>query len=237
MLPDSPGRMRAPSLLRSANMAVVPTELTQFESPHLLDICRGKQHTTLLCGGLPYHRRFGLRKLDTLLVTQGETARSFRLGIGIDVPSPMAAAVGFLAPPLTLPDQPPPPTPSGWLFHLDCRNVLATHWEPIEANADDKSNTNHSWGLTAPGEGVVAGENAAAGAVAAAGKAGFRVRLLETDGRGVRLGLRCFRGVAAARKINPGDVPPAELVVEGDRINIPIGPHQWIEVEARFASP
>jgi hypothetical protein len=27
----------------------------------------------------------------------------------------------------------PPPTPSrsGWLFHLDARNVTATHWEPL----------------------------------------------------------------------------------------------------------
>ena len=73
--------------------------------------------------------------------------------------------------------------------------------------------------------------------VTAPAAAGFRVRLLETDGRGVRLGLRCFRPVASARKINPGDVPPVELVVEGDRIDIPIGPHQWIEVEGRFASP
>ena len=105
--------------------------MTQIESPHFVDICRGKQRTTLLCGGLPYHRRFGPRKLDTLLVVRGETARSFRLGIGIDVPHPMAAALGFLAPPLVLPDQPPPPTPTGWLFHLDCRNVLATHWEPL----------------------------------------------------------------------------------------------------------
>ena len=67
--------------------------------------------------------------------------------------------------------------------------------------------------------------------------AGFRVRLLETDGHGVRLGLRCFRPVASARKINPGDVPPLELTVEGDRIDIPIGPHQWVEIEGRFASP
>jgi len=242
------------SLLRGTNMAVTPTELTQFESPHLVDICRAKQHTTLLCGGLPYHRRFGPRKLDTLLVTQGETARLFRLGIGIDVPHPMAAAVGLLAPPLILPDQPSPPASTGWLFHLDCRNVLATHWAPIEAHADDNgnhntTNNNNSRGLaapgeemvagegTAPGEDVVVGEDAAAGTVATAGRPGFRVRLLETDGRGVRLGLRCFRGVASAQKINPGDVPPAELVVEGDRINVPIGPHQWIEVEARFAAP
>jgi alpha-mannosidase len=204
----------AATLQRGTNMARHPTELTQFESPHFVDICRGKQQTTLLCGGLPYHRRFGPRKLDTLLVTQGETARTFRLGIGIDVPNSLAAALGFLAPPLVLPDQPPTPTSTGWLFHLDCRNVLATHWEPVD----------NSRGLTAPGESEQ---------TLPAGETAFRVRLLETDGRGVRLGLRCFRSVAAARKINPGEVPPVDLEVEGDRINIPLGPHQWVEVEVR----
>ncbi len=57
------------------------------------------------------------------------------------------------------------------------------------------------------------------------------MRLLETDGRGVTLGLRCFRPVVSADKINAGDVPSVPLVVEGDKIEIPIGPHQWIEVE------
>jgi alpha-mannosidase len=190
----------------------VPTALTQIESPHFLDIRRGKQRTTLLCGGLPYHRRFG-RKLDTLLVVRGETARSFRLGIGIDVPQPTASALGLIAPPLVLPDQPPPPTPTGWLFHLDCRNVLATHWESLPAE-DAPNDDSNSRGLTAPG--------------------GFRVRLLETDGRGVQLGLRSFRAVASARQINPGDVPPVDLVVAGDRVEVAIGPHQWIELEVLF---
>jgi len=59
----------------------------------------------------------------------------------------------------------------------------------------------------------------------------FRVRLLETDGRGVTAGLRCFRPVVSAEKINAGDVPSVPLMVEGDKVEIPIGPHQWIEVE------
>ncbi|MHC4176760.1 MAG: hypothetical protein ACYSWU_04595, partial [Planctomycetota bacterium] len=28
----------------------------------------------------------------------------------------------------------PPPAASGWLFHLDARNVLATHWEPLSSD-------------------------------------------------------------------------------------------------------
>ncbi len=184
-------------LRRGVNMADQATELMQFESPWYVDICRSKQHTTLLCNGTPYHRRFGLRKLDTLLVTQGERARSFRLGVGIDVPNPMAAAQGFMMPPLILPDAPKTALPSGWLFHLDCRNVLATHWD-VCAN-------------------------------------GFRVRLLETDGRGTRLGLRCFRSVASARRTNADDSPLLDLKIDGDRVEIPIDPYQWVEIEVQFA--
>ena len=163
----------AAKIERGTNMAKHATELMQFESPHFVNICRGKQlfglsslpraaegvggkaatpfqQTTLLCGGLPYHRRPGPRKLDTLLVTRGETARTFRLGIAIDVPNPLAAALGFLAPPLVLPDQPPMPTPTGWLFHLDCRNVLATDWEPLSAAATTAEESRP--GLPAPAE-------------------------------------------------------------------------------------
>jgi alpha-mannosidase len=203
----------AAAIYRGVNMAVTGTGLRRIESPQFLDIRRQGQRTTLLCGGLPYHRRVGDRKLDTLLVVRGETARRFRLGIGIDVPQPLAAALGFEAPPLVLPDQPSPPAPTGWLFHLDCRNVLATHWEcrsphtPCAGSSDSRR-------LTAAG--------------------GFRVRLQETEGRGVRLGLRSFRSVASARKINPGDVPQVDLTVDGDRVEVPIGPHQWIEVEVQF---
>ncbi len=209
------------TLHRSVGLANLPTDLVQIESPHFVDIRSDPQRTTLLCGGLPYHRRFGLRKLDTILVVQGETARSFRLGIAIDAPNPAAAAVAFLAPPLVLADQPPPPTPSGWLFHLDRRNVLATHWEASLPVATNTYDNNNSRGPTARGE--LAGE--------ATRQIALRVRLLETEGRGVTLGLRCFRPVVSAEKINAGDVPAVPLVVEGDRIDVPIGPHQWIEVE------
>jgi hypothetical protein len=36
--------------------------------------------------------------------------------------------------------------------------------------------------------------------------------------------------------LNAGDVPPGELKVEGDKVNIPIGPHQWIEVEVELTA-
>jgi alpha-mannosidase len=205
------------AMYRGVGLANVPTELKQIESPHFIDICRNKQHTTLLCGGLPYHRRFG-HKLDTLLAVRGETARRFRLGIAIDPPHPVSAALGFLSPPLMLPDQPSPLSPTGWLFHLDSRNVVATHWETFFSRSD--SDNNNSRGLTAPGD--------------SAPRSGFRVRLLETDGRDVQLGLRCFRAVASARTVG-GENSPSNLTVEGDCVFVPLQPHEWLDVEVSLA--
>ena len=185
----------AATIFRGVNMAVAATELRRIESPQFLDIRRAGQRTTLLSGGLPYHRRLGDRKLDTLLVVRGETGRSFRLGVGIDVPHPMAAALGFLSPPLALPEQPRPPIPTGWLFHLDCRNVLATHWEPLGDCPDFRVSENGTVPFGPPHHGgadvPVCQKNR--------GLAGFRVRLLELDGRSVRLRLRCFRAVGSAQ--------------------------------------
>ncbi len=193
------------NLYRSVNMANVPTDCVQLETPHFVDVRSGRVRTTFLTGGLPYHRRFGLRKLDTLLVVRGETARRFRLGIGIDVPKAMTAALDFLAPVSLLPATCCPAANCGWLFHLDQRNVVATHWEPFSHRRHD-------------------------------GVDGFRVRLLESDGRKVRLGLRSFRSMASARKLHDEATPPSELPIDGDRIAIELGPYEWAEVEARFAT-
>ncbi len=188
-------------VFRSVNMASVPTEGVRLEAPHFIDIRSGKSRTTLLTGGLPYHRRFGPRKVDMLLAVRGEAARSFRFGIGIDLPAAMPAAIGFLAPETVVPAVRCPPAKAGWWFHLDSRNVIATYWEPIFA--DDS--------LT-----------------------GFRVRVLQTENRRAKLGLRSFRLVKSAAKIRPGDDDPLQLPVDADRITVDLGPYEWAEVEAEF---
>jgi len=109
-----------------------PSEGKFIEAPHFIDIRSPRTQLTVFPCGLPYHRRFGIRKVDTLLVVPGETARTFRLGIGVDVRYAAHAAIDALA---MLPEtgrrEPAPQSPWGWLFHLDCRNVLATHWGPL----------------------------------------------------------------------------------------------------------
>jgi alpha-mannosidase len=190
-------------LLRSVNSVAVPTEVSRLEAPYFVDVRSPKIQTTILTGGLPYHRRFGLRKLDSLLAVKGDSARSFRLGIGVDLKYPMSAALAYLAPQFAHPEKAPPPiVASGWLFHLDSRNVIATAWEPLMS------------------------ENRLIG---------FRVRLLETEGRSCKVGLRSFRSLASARKVDFLGQQPEELDLSGDRLGLQIAAHEWVQVEAEFS--
>ncbi|MBN2295811.1 MAG: hypothetical protein JXM70_25495 [Pirellulales bacterium] len=120
-------------VFRDVNSTSHSTEAVRLESPRFVDIRGHKTRSTILSGGLPYHRRFGLRKLDTLLIVAGETASRFQLGIGIDLPQAVTAATDFLAPEIVVNQTAPPPmNPTGWLFHIDVRNVIATDWQPLE---------------------------------------------------------------------------------------------------------
>jgi len=124
----------AADVYRGVCLANRPTERPRLESPHFVDIRSGERRVTILTGGLPYHRRFGLRKLDTLLVVRGETSRSFRLGIGVNLTHPVPAALDFLAPDHVHREKARAATGgSGWLFHVDAKNVVATHWSPIRS--------------------------------------------------------------------------------------------------------
>ncbi|NLX95281.1 MAG: hypothetical protein GXY83_03805 [Rhodopirellula sp.] len=190
-------------IYKSTGMLTQPTDAVLLESPLFVEIRSEKTQTTLLTAGLPYHRRFGLRKLDTLLVVRGESARVFRLGIGIDLPYPVPAATDFLAPPCVVEANAPSDASSGWLFHVDAKNVVATDWQPLVE------------------EGKVAG---------------FRARLLETEGRAGKVGLRSFRPLASARRIDFTGRTLTELSADADRVTMDAKAHDWIQVEARFRS-
>ena len=104
-------------------------ESDRIESPYYVDIRSEKSSFTILCGGLPFHRSIDVRKMDTLLIVKGETAREFRVGIGVNLPHPAEAALDFLAPPLPIfPGVPQPKLTCSWFFHVGARNVLATSW-------------------------------------------------------------------------------------------------------------
>ncbi|MCS7304356.1 MAG: hypothetical protein NZ602_04530 [Thermoguttaceae bacterium] len=197
-------------LFRSVNQLTCRSEADRLETPWFVDLRTDKHRTTFLFGGLPYHRRIGVNKLDTILIVRGETARQFRVGIGVDLKHPMCAAWDFLAPALAIPlrrnasqQTLTTSTPTaGWFFHLNVRNVLATAWESL----------------------VEAGQ-----------VRGFRVRLAETEGRNTTALLHCLRPVASAAQVDFTGKHIRDLTVKGDTIHIPVHGYQYLQLEARYA--
>ncbi|QDU94743.1 hypothetical protein [Lignipirellula cremea] len=126
-------RDESSEIWRTAHQTRQPHSGKRIESPHYVSVEEEKIRTTILTGGLPFHRRIGHRMMDTLLVVRGETARKFTIGIGVDLTHPMNDAMGLILPPVVVEETagPPAPNPSSWLFHFDARNVTATHWSPL----------------------------------------------------------------------------------------------------------
>jgi alpha-mannosidase len=124
-------------LLRGYAGMTALTAATRPESGEFLSLYYGgRSNTVLLPGGLPFHQRHGTRMLDTVLITEGETARSFELAIALDREQPAQTALGIISPaPAVLCQQGPPHIgPSGWLFHLDAPNVLLSSLRPAEGD-------------------------------------------------------------------------------------------------------
>lgn len=119
-------------LRRSVGLASQLTDARNIEAPSFVEISSQGLRAAVLSGGLAYHRRVGQRMLDTLLVVRGERRRRFRLGIGAGLAHPAADAVALLDAPAVVPGVAAPRSAaSGWLFHLDVKNVVATHWETL----------------------------------------------------------------------------------------------------------
>ncbi len=214
---------RAAELARDVHLANQITSAKRIEAPHCIELQAGARRTAILTGGLPYHCRFGTRMLDSLLVVQGETARKDSgIGIGIDLPHPWAAAIDFSAPAATHVETTAAPMPArhSWLFYVDARNVLATHWEPIVATGDGEHGDSKA---ATPGERPAA----APGSII-----GFRVRLFELEGRAGRVHVRSFRTPKSARRTDFLGQSMGELSIEADRIAVDLGGYEWMQLEA-----
>lgn len=184
----------------------------RIESPYYLEFAEDEQRTTLLFGGIPFHRRTGPNMLDTILIPAGEMARRFQIRIGFDVPYPMQAAHDFLAPPLTGMTARAPQTPEGWFFHLKQSNVQILGLSPLLGPEDAETETT-----------VLA--------------TGFCVRLLETEGRNRKVKLRMFRAPTRARIRDHLGKTVKDLAVSGDAVFLEMRKHQFADVEIFYDPP
>ena len=189
-------------LFRTQHQTRQPCTEKRFESSHYIDIASEKATTTILTGGLTFHRRHEHRMFDTLLVSRGESQRIFHLGISVDLAHPLHEAIGLLTSPIVVPNVAAPSSGSaGWLMHLSARNVIATHWEPLQE---------------------------------AGGVAGFRVRLLETEGRAANLALSAFRSICSAQTVDFLGNVLADLAIDDGKIKLDLAAYEWAEVVARW---
>ncbi|HEX3727593.1 MAG TPA: hypothetical protein VHV08_15170 [Pirellulales bacterium] len=198
-------------LYRGIGLTRHKTSAARLEAPEYIDIETAGGTLTILTGGLPYHCRGGARMLDSLLAVQGETTRRFSLALGVELAHPAAAAMEWITPATNLfATLPPPRAASGWFFHVDAKNVVATHWEPLLEEPSAQ----------------------ASGAGAGARVKGFRARLLETAGRAGRVTLRTFRPVAQARQIDFLGGTLLTAAADNDKIKLDFSAFEWVEVEA-----
>ncbi len=202
----------AADLWRGVHGGRHPTVAQQLEAPDYVEIDSGAGRTAILTAGLTFHRRSGPRILDSLLIVRGETAREFRLAIGVDLSNPTAAAMECLTPVTELAElaRPPAGERQGWLFHLDARSVLATHWQALGPQHAETAGV---------AGGVPADETmpriVSPGSTFSKGAPiGFRVRVLETSGQMVRVRLRVCRPVAEGPE---GRLPRSEPWRPGHR--------------------
>lgn len=109
----------------------------RLEAMHYVDIRNGAESLTVFPDGLPFHRRVGLSSLDTILAVRNEPVKSFKLGLGVDLQHPLQEALGRAAPPAMADGSYAAPEPaSAWLFRLQAKNVVATSWRPLGAEAE-----------------------------------------------------------------------------------------------------
>ncbi|NOX56350.1 MAG: hypothetical protein GXP27_18275 [Planctomycetes bacterium] len=269
------------SLTRSILETAQTARGERIETPGYLEIASEQQRTTLLFGGLPFHRKTGPRMLDTLLITAGETRRRFRLWIAIDQDYPLQAAWDVTTPLQAIPTDcgPPRPGQTGWLFHVDAKNVQilglsellpepadeqseekaavsaldppagdlpqdpwdewhdqveawddltqeGAEWrdEPIETSGATDANVPHQ----------TATFSSASSSQRSAARRGFTVRLIETEGRGRAVRLRCFRTPASARQRDFEGRTLRPVSVQGDAVLLDLGPYEIAEVELFF---
>jgi len=194
------------TLRRTALLAPSPTDAERPETPDALDITSRQRRTTLLFGGLAHHRRQGARMLDTLLVAGAESARTFALGVAMNLEHAFPAALDFVTPCLVAPTEAGPPGSgtSGWLVQVDHKAVaiLRLVFQP-------RANDGKGWGLIAD--------------------------LIETGGKAARCRLRAFRDPVHARQVDGHGDHVIDLPTDGDAALVDLTPHEIARVELTLA--
>ena len=238
-------------------------EIQSFDAPHFVHIQTQNTQYTLLCDGLPFHRRYGSHRLDTLLIPAGETGRRFRFAVSVDAVPPAVAAIARMAQDeslaqwLSIPCESPAQN-DAWWYRIEPENVVLTGWEPIVESPKSLippggvGSTASGVGATASGvgEAILAtaesrrtetkGEvetttnRGSSAAETTAQIVGVKARILETEGRETHAVLTMYRNVKNAIVTRFTGKDPRSLTYEDDEVRVTLDPHQWRQLEIRW---
>jgi alpha-mannosidase len=174
-------------------------------APNYVEIDEVEHRTTLLLGGLAYHRRNNERFMDSLLMVRGETARTFQLGIGIDLPEPTIVSETFLESALKLEGVPGAPVsgPATWFFAVEPVSVLVH----FVASLYDST-------------GVLCG---------------VRLMVREATSKLTSTRIRCLRDVASAYRADQQGNSLGNLTVETDAVLITLSSNEQCFVDVIWA--
>ncbi|MFN9973072.1 MAG: hypothetical protein ACK58T_24615, partial [Phycisphaerae bacterium] len=113
----------------------------RFESPDYLEVADGTQRLTIAAHGRPYHRKTSPRSFDSLLICEGEQARSFSFTIDFDQPFPMRTALDASVPIFQsqTSGRIPADIHSAWLLGLTAKNVIIAEVNVVDEGAGESS--------------------------------------------------------------------------------------------------
>ena len=191
----------------------------RFENLHYLEIANSDERTTILNHGVPFQRTTGMRMVDYILIAARETQRTFRFDICLDENYPMQAAMDTLTPPAVIPSTVSPRggAQTGWFFNVDAKSVQLLDILPLrEPPSPDLAEWDRSEVETTPHGN------------------GFALRLVETEGRAVRVKLRCFRDPIEARQRDFQGRTISDVMIEGDAVLIDMTASEIADIELRF---
>ncbi|QDV25417.1 polysaccharide deacetylase family protein [Aureliella helgolandensis] len=170
-------------------------------APALIDIDEADYHTQILTGGLAFHRRTDLRFLETILATEGQSSVEHRMGIGVDLPYPIQSAMAFMDHPYEV------SLPKG------NKPISKSGWL-VSCNAKN---------VTVELECPLVDEQQRL--------IGMRLFLTENAGKSTSAGIRLFRELKSAARVDYIGGKVGDLSVSGDRVTIALRSSEQVNVD------
>ncbi|MDR1493344.1 MAG: hypothetical protein LBT05_11575 [Planctomycetaceae bacterium] len=239
--------------------------LTKFvEAPYFFDVRDETQSLTILANGLPFHRRTSNTRVDTILITENEQRRTFRIDVVLDTDCPFAQALEQLTPPLMV-RSPKPKNPTAWLFTHNAKNVVLMRCEPLfdetpamptpqnpdselqnatqettlqKTTSEEKKNRiENGWRFPKLADllpDLEALNNESMDSDKSRQLTGLRLYFLETEGRSAETTFRSFRPIRQALTLDFEFNEEKKLDATDDRVCFSIGTHEFLLMEIRF---